>query len=206
MLDGFVGAPFPHFSVRSKDWRYTLCSNGDEELYHLKNDPHEWTNRANSPECETIKAKLKQLLIALRDGDQWQDLNQRSHWQAAASVQLENGNLNLAARNSVSTAAEFANFEIMLELKSDDKAAAVTYGRSFKVDHESVFHQKGWNLYRIRVYNKRHEIYINNRLAVDIKDEATRKAPVTIQAGNHRLQVRNARVRELGLSESRSQK
>ena len=37
-------------SVRSKDFRYIRYQNGDEELYHLTSDPHEWYNLANQAE------------------------------------------------------------------------------------------------------------------------------------------------------------
>ena len=44
----FGGAPgdkyTPHFSVRSSRFRYTLCGNGEEELYDHETDPNEWTN------------------------------------------------------------------------------------------------------------------------------------------------------------------
>ncbi|MEM0967946.1 MAG: sulfatase [Verrucomicrobiota bacterium] len=70
-----IGTLYPHFSVRSRDWRYSLTSNGQEELYHYPNDPNEFTNLANDPEFAEIKAALRQQLITLRDGDQWQDLD-----------------------------------------------------------------------------------------------------------------------------------
>ena len=68
-----LGTLFPHFSVRAQDWRYSLTSDGQEELYHYPNDPNEFTNLAGSPEFAEIKAKLRKQLIALRDGDAWED-------------------------------------------------------------------------------------------------------------------------------------
>jgi arylsulfatase A-like enzyme len=56
------GKDTPHFSVRSLRYRYTLCGNGDEELYDHKNDPHEWTNLADNPEQKGIKTQLRQAL------------------------------------------------------------------------------------------------------------------------------------------------
>ena len=56
-----------HFSVRSKRYRYTLCADGEEELYDHKNDPNEWTNLANNPKYDTIKNKLHNELISIRD-------------------------------------------------------------------------------------------------------------------------------------------
>jgi arylsulfatase A-like enzyme len=58
----------PHFSVRSRQWRYTLCSNGEEELYHYQIDPYEWTNLASNPEYAEVKADLKKQLLMLKEG------------------------------------------------------------------------------------------------------------------------------------------
>ena len=57
----------PHFSVRSKRYRYTLCATGEEELYDHKNDPHEWMNLANNPKYDEIKDNLRKELITIRD-------------------------------------------------------------------------------------------------------------------------------------------
>lgn len=67
-----LGTLYPHFSVRAKDWRYSLTSDGQEELYHYPKDPNEFTNLANDPKFAKTKAHLRKQLIALRDGDQWQ--------------------------------------------------------------------------------------------------------------------------------------
>lgn len=55
----------PHFSVRSKQYRYTLCANGEEELYDHNQDPHEWTNLASNPIHREAKEQLRQELITL---------------------------------------------------------------------------------------------------------------------------------------------
>ena len=55
----FKGALFPHFSVRSEEWRYTLSSTGEEELYNYRIDPDEFTNLANNPEYFSIKNNLR---------------------------------------------------------------------------------------------------------------------------------------------------
>jgi arylsulfatase A-like enzyme len=55
----------PHFSVRSRRYRYTLCGNGQEELYDHKNDPHEWTNLAGNTEYEDVKKKLGKELTSI---------------------------------------------------------------------------------------------------------------------------------------------
>jgi len=48
-----------HFSVRSERYRYTLCSNGEEELYDHKKDPHEWQNLADDKKYKKIKTRLR---------------------------------------------------------------------------------------------------------------------------------------------------
>ncbi len=49
----------PHYSMRTEKWRYTLCSDGEEELYdHLK-DPNEWTNLASKPDYGKTKQELR---------------------------------------------------------------------------------------------------------------------------------------------------
>jgi len=58
------GKANPHFSVRSHRYRYTLCGNGEEELYDHEDDPHEWTNLAGKPEFEEIKKQLRKQLEA----------------------------------------------------------------------------------------------------------------------------------------------
>lgn len=54
-----------HYSARSKDYRYILCANGEEELYDHRNDPNEWTNLATNPEYAVVKKKLRAQLEAV---------------------------------------------------------------------------------------------------------------------------------------------
>jgi arylsulfatase A-like enzyme len=54
-----------HHSVRSVTHRYTLCTNGEEELYDHCNDPHEWHNLARDPQHVNLKNQLRQQLNAL---------------------------------------------------------------------------------------------------------------------------------------------
>ena len=68
-----VGTLYPHFSVRSRDWRYSLTSDGQEELYHYTDDPYEFTNLANDLQYAGKKTELRKKLIALRDGNLWKD-------------------------------------------------------------------------------------------------------------------------------------
>lgn len=46
-----------NFAVRSKDWRYIRYENGQEELYDLSNDPHEFTNLISSNNSTAISHK-----------------------------------------------------------------------------------------------------------------------------------------------------
>ncbi len=54
-----------HYSVRSDRWRYTLCYNGEEELYDHENDMNEWTNLASAPAYAEIKAALRQQMLVM---------------------------------------------------------------------------------------------------------------------------------------------
>jgi arylsulfatase A-like enzyme len=54
------GKENPHFSVRSRQYRYTLCGNGEEELYDHNRDPNEWTNLAGNPEYMGTKKQLRE--------------------------------------------------------------------------------------------------------------------------------------------------
>jgi arylsulfatase A-like enzyme len=66
-----IGTLYPHFSVRSKDWRYSLTSDGQEELYHYPSDPYEFHNLAKEAQHNETKIELKRKLVTMRDGDQW---------------------------------------------------------------------------------------------------------------------------------------
>ena len=70
-----MGTLYPHFSVRSRDWRYSLTSDGQEELYHYTSDPYEFQNLANNNDLADLKAAMKKQLVALRDGVAWRDFD-----------------------------------------------------------------------------------------------------------------------------------
>src|ERR1019366_67502 len=55
----------PHFSIRSEKWRYTLCSNDEEELYDHVADPNEWTNLARKQDYAKVKRELHSQLTKL---------------------------------------------------------------------------------------------------------------------------------------------
>jgi len=59
------GQETPHFSVRSHQYRYTLCANGEEEFYDHDADPHEWKNLSTSEEHVTIKKDHREKLMTL---------------------------------------------------------------------------------------------------------------------------------------------
>lgn len=46
------------FAIINQDWRYIHYQDGSEELYDVRNDPHEWYNLAQSPEFAAKKAEL----------------------------------------------------------------------------------------------------------------------------------------------------
>lgn len=49
-------------AVRSERWRYIRYADGSEELYDLKNDPHEWSNLAASPAQAAVLAEHRRWL------------------------------------------------------------------------------------------------------------------------------------------------
>ena len=66
-----IGTLYPHFSVRARDWRYSLTSDGQEELYYHTDDPNEFKNLAGNSDYTETKKRLREQLIALRDGKAW---------------------------------------------------------------------------------------------------------------------------------------
>ena len=48
-----------HYSVVDHKYRYTLCSDGDEELYDHEKDPNEWVNLAKKTNYFKVKKNLK---------------------------------------------------------------------------------------------------------------------------------------------------
>ncbi len=47
------------YGLSARDWRYIHYANGDEELYHIAKDPHEWSNLAANPEYAKRLAILR---------------------------------------------------------------------------------------------------------------------------------------------------
>ncbi|PAY20866.1 hypothetical protein CKO51_03760 [Rhodopirellula sp. SM50] len=190
------GTWFPHFSVRSKQYRYTLCSSGEEELYDFDADPREWKNLADDPAYAAIKASLKDQLIALRDGPNWKSLDDLHHWTYGAQkggVASEDGTLTFSGHASsyLATIATYKNFEWEFEAKSPDaRQMRISYhGRvrdnrvagtvanvspaASNLDGIAVPFDPGqWNRYRIRVVNERCQVWINGRLHSDVVDDS----------------------------------
>jgi len=58
-----VNQPAPvqtqHYSIRTEQYRYIYCRNGEEELYDHQADPYEWHNLANNTKYKKIKLALK---------------------------------------------------------------------------------------------------------------------------------------------------
>ena len=44
-----------NYSVSDRHWRYIQYANGEQELYNIQDDPHEWKNLAVTPTNENIK-------------------------------------------------------------------------------------------------------------------------------------------------------
>jgi arylsulfatase A-like enzyme len=47
------------YAVINQSWRYIHYSDGTEELYNVKNDPHEWDNLASSSRHRLVKQELR---------------------------------------------------------------------------------------------------------------------------------------------------
>ena len=211
----YEGTLYPHFSVRGKRWRYSLASDGGEELYDHKNDPFEWRNLADSREYSVVKANLQSQLVELRDGNRWQSLESLSSWKLSSSgIQERHGEIRLTngSRTVLSTAGEFDHFEFEIDMKMETatelgigyragSAAKINSPRpESNVAEHAAFHFGDWNRYRFRVHNGRHQLWINNRyVSDDVREIVEAPGPITIQRvrGRGDIRIRNARVREL---------
>ena len=50
-------------SVRTRDMKYIWYITGEEELYDLRTDPHEYANLANDPAHATVKCDMRRRLL-----------------------------------------------------------------------------------------------------------------------------------------------
>lgn len=46
------------YAIINQDWRYIHYADGGEELYAVRSDPNEWTNLAQNPSFDSVKARL----------------------------------------------------------------------------------------------------------------------------------------------------
>ena len=222
-LNQHDGTWYPHFSIRTKDWRYTLCASGEEELYDFRNDPHEWHNLANDPKHTKTKSELREKLIALRDGDRWRPLEDLQSWtygtykggatQSKAGLRFVGGDsLRLSAKGSMK------NFEWEGEWKTqqmndlrfsyharvqDDELAGVL--ASIPKSGEEAkqkgidFRPNDWNRYRIRVTGKRCQVWVNHRVYSDTLGKVGEgRLGIDFPDADHAtIELRNVRIREL---------
>ena len=212
----YEGSLYPHFSVRSKNWRYSLASTGEEELYNHSEDPFEWKNLANDPEHAFIKASLKAQLIELRDGDRWESLEQLSAWTMPTGIgeySQRRGEIRLSGSGSfeLATIDNYEHFEFEADVRtSADNTFRISYrgssgnGTSTPVAESneaawSKFKNGEWNRYRIRVHNGRHQLWINNRYVSDyVEKDSASGGPIRILFnGGGDVRIRAARVRVL---------
>ncbi len=56
----YLGKP-GSYSLSADEWRYIHYANEDEELYHIANDPHEWSNLAAHPEHAPKLTEMRSL-------------------------------------------------------------------------------------------------------------------------------------------------
>ena len=124
------GTWFPHFSVRSRHHRYTLCSNGEEELYDYQSDPREWKNLAADPAYADIKAELRKRLEHTRDdGTGERFANFKLQHSEGATVNVVGGEAPFSRPDMtfsgdsqfyLSSGSVSPNFRLQFELKSDN--------------------------------------------------------------------------------------
>jgi arylsulfatase A-like enzyme len=219
------GTWFPHFSVRSKQFRYTLCANGEEELYDYEADPLEWKNLANDPAYTGSKTTLKAQLIELRDGPNWQTLDSLKQWTYGAykgGAKEVGDELHFAGGKSfyLATIKKFQNLELQFKLKSPNADrlrvsyhAAIDQGRisgtvaatppaPSNLEGEPVEFRAGdWNRYRIRVLGDRCRVWINERLHSDVREPVGPQHGVIgidfTGAETPSVQLRQSRIRPL---------
>ncbi|WDE96917.1 sulfatase-like hydrolase/transferase [Lentisphaera profundi] len=198
MNKNFDGAPFPHFSVRSEDWRYTLTSNGEEELYNYSSDPRESQNLATSPEYTHIKTQLKKQLIQLRDGDNWEPVNQ---WQTNQSIQIDNKLISFKskqAQEALTTLNNYHNFDLQFDYKTNSEELHLAL-RGEQIITTLPASQQKWNHLRLRLDQNRLEIWINNKLISDSKVKLKQAGPISFQhsKADQETQVQKMRIRRI---------
>ena len=212
----YEGSLYPHFSVRGKRYRYSLASDGGEELYDHQGDPYEWSNLANHPEYASIKADLRKQLEVLRDGGRWQSLERLGSWThdgGKNSVERSRDEIRLSGGKAITLASKqtYEHFEFETELKAAEgtpirivyrEGDAIELPLSMSKEAEySNFKHGEWNRYRIRVHGDRHQLWINNRVVSDTRKKSGSEAgAIRIASGESKsikVSMRNARARAL---------
>jgi len=46
-------------AISEREWRYIRYSNGEEELYHIAEDPYEWHNLASRKEHASVLERFR---------------------------------------------------------------------------------------------------------------------------------------------------
>jgi hypothetical protein len=180
MMDGRAkGSPYPHFSVRSEDFRYTLCSNGEEELYHHGSDPLEHLNLASSPEHEKIKQELRQMLIQLREGRGWNGNGSVINSKGAPIdlCQWGSGELDFIIEPSAHVK------KIVLKSK----------GRSLLTQLNDGQRSQHW---RARFDGRRTEIWVDGICQLDLKDAHPLNDLISIHSEGQAFSIRDLKCRK----------
>ncbi len=212
----YEGSLYPHFSIRGERYRYSLASDGGEELYDHERDPYEWTNLANHPEYDSIKAELRKKLEGLRDGDHWELLQSANEWLVdGAKRTFKRGRSEIHVSSSepfvFATKRMFENFEFEGELRIVKGASVrLGYREGDSIEFPAFgspeskygnFKPGEWNRYRMRVHGKRHQLWINNRVVRDeLKTDVGHSGSIRLQSAadeSVEAHIRNARVRPL---------
>lgn len=69
--DPETGEAIPAFwAIRTARYKYVELATGETELYDLRSDPHELTNRARDPSTRQLVADLRDQLATLRNGSE----------------------------------------------------------------------------------------------------------------------------------------
>jgi len=175
------GTYYPHFSIRGERWRYTLTSQGGEELYDHDVDPYEFDNVALNPEYAKAKRLLRAALVKLRDGEAWRAFE-------AGSADFEDFELELEVTipKDGSLRIDYRSGDSLAVPAMDTKAAshgAVRFG--------------DWNRIRLRVDGDRHQLWINNRVVSDQRIPGEGRGGLIRMMGAADLETRAARIRAL---------
>ncbi len=100
-------------------------------------------NLADNPEYAFVKAGLKTQLIELRDGPNWNKLDDMRSWTSARGVKVHSGEIRMSGGGSamLATKESFENFEFEADMKVEPNARMrIRYRR----DPSSVVYSPFW--------------------------------------------------------------